>query len=314
MNVAELWAYQTVGDQISLHAGPTVRRCREGASRRAGGKAGKAGKTKGCGEARGSSGEARGRGSEAGGRGGREERRAHAGPRHSTRTGTSGSSTRRPHQRQPRVERLRPRRAKPPARLLPQPRLRFGKATSRAQSAGKRTCPSCGSFAISAVDDAMHWCTWYREGTGQHSPDSLRFRSPGGVRVGRDPLEPEVLRQLEAQHPDIAFDWKVVREQPAGRRKSTEPQASAPAASGRTRGSRSSTASTLGCPGCPSAARHSPPDSRGHPPTRRSRFFAALSGRARAIPQRTPDPARQEVLPRLAERLESRRRGRTPTR
>ena len=55
----------------------------------------------------------------------------------------------------------------------------------------------------------MHW---YREGNRQHSRILYVFRSPGGVRIGRDPLEPEVLEQIEAHHPDIAFDWKVVRE------------------------------------------------------------------------------------------------------
>src|SRR3954470_18670977 len=53
---------------------------------------------------------------------------------------------------------------------------------------------------------------WYRAGNTQHSRILYVFRSPGGARVGRDPFEPEVLRQIEAQHPDIAFDWKVVRE------------------------------------------------------------------------------------------------------
>ena len=55
----------------------------------------------------------------------------------------------------------------------------------------------------------MHW---YREGNRQRSRILYVFRSPGGVRVGREPLEPEMIRQIEAQHPDIAFDWKVVRE------------------------------------------------------------------------------------------------------
>ena len=55
----------------------------------------------------------------------------------------------------------------------------------------------------------MHW---YREGNRQHSRILYVFRSPGSVRVGRDPLEPEILQQIEAQHPDIAFDWNVVRD------------------------------------------------------------------------------------------------------
>ena len=55
----------------------------------------------------------------------------------------------------------------------------------------------------------MHW---FREGGRQHSRVLYVFRTPGGVRVGRLPLEPEVLRQIESRYPDIAFDWSVVRE------------------------------------------------------------------------------------------------------
>jgi hypothetical protein len=53
----------------------------------------------------------------------------------------------------------------------------------------------------------MHWC---REGTRQRSRILYMFRTPGGVRVGRDALEADVLKQIEAQHPDIEFDWTAV--------------------------------------------------------------------------------------------------------
>jgi hypothetical protein len=53
---------------------------------------------------------------------------------------------------------------------------------------------------------------WYRDGTKQRSRILYAFRTPGGVRVGRSALEPQVLAQIEAQHPDIAFDWKAVLE------------------------------------------------------------------------------------------------------
>ena len=53
----------------------------------------------------------------------------------------------------------------------------------------------------------------YREGHRQRSRILYVFRSPGGVRVGRGALDPDVLREIEAQYPDIAFDWKDVREQ-----------------------------------------------------------------------------------------------------
>src|SRR4029453_260858 len=55
----------------------------------------------------------------------------------------------------------------------------------------------------------MHW---FRDGTRQRSRILYVFRTPGGVRVGRDPLEPAVLRELETRHPEIAFEWKAIRD------------------------------------------------------------------------------------------------------
>ena len=51
---------------------------------------------------------------------------------------------------------------------------------------------------------------WYRDGTRQRSRILYVFRTPGGVRVGRASLEPEVLRQIEGHYPNIAFNWKAV--------------------------------------------------------------------------------------------------------
>ena len=51
---------------------------------------------------------------------------------------------------------------------------------------------------------------WYREGNRQRSRILYIFRTPGGVRVGREPLEPDVRRDIETQHSEIAFDWKAV--------------------------------------------------------------------------------------------------------
>src|SRR5262249_12632473 len=53
----------------------------------------------------------------------------------------------------------------------------------------------------------MHWC---REGTRQRSRILYMFRSPGGVRVGREALAAEVLKVIEAQHPDIESDGDAV--------------------------------------------------------------------------------------------------------
>ena len=35
------------------------------------------------------------------------------------------------------------------------------------------------------------------------------FRSPPGVKVGREPFDEGVRRALEAQNPDVTFDWRV---------------------------------------------------------------------------------------------------------
>ncbi len=40
------------------------------------------------------------------------------------------------------------------------------------------------------------------------------FRSPPDVKVGREPFDPAVRRALEAQNPDIAFDWRAIVETP----------------------------------------------------------------------------------------------------
>jgi len=52
----------------------------------------------------------------------------------------------------------------------------------------------------------------YRDGQRQRTRILYVFRTPGGVRVGRDPLEPEVQRHIEGLYPDIPFNWNVVRE------------------------------------------------------------------------------------------------------
>jgi len=67
----------------------------------------------------------------------------------------------------------------------------------------------------------MHW---FREGNRQRSRILYVFRTPGGVRVGRAALEPEVLRQIESQHPEIAFDWSVVRDNQQVIETSVEPR------------------------------------------------------------------------------------------
>ena len=55
----------------------------------------------------------------------------------------------------------------------------------------------------------MHW---FRDGSRQRSKILYVFRTPPGVRVGRDPIDPAVIHEIEAQHPDIEFDWRALRE------------------------------------------------------------------------------------------------------
>jgi hypothetical protein len=37
------------------------------------------------------------------------------------------------------------------------------------------------------------------------------FRSPAHLRIGRRPLDPEVMEALEHTHPDLAFDWPALQ-------------------------------------------------------------------------------------------------------
>src|SRR5689334_25344290 len=53
----------------------------------------------------------------------------------------------------------------------------------------------------------MHW---FQDNGRQRSKILYAFRSPSGTRVGRDALDPGLMRQLERQNPGIAFDWKAV--------------------------------------------------------------------------------------------------------
>ena len=40
------------------------------------------------------------------------------------------------------------------------------------------------------------------------------FRTPPGVKVGRSPFDPEMRRALEAQNPDVVFDWEAITHTP----------------------------------------------------------------------------------------------------
>jgi hypothetical protein len=162
----------------------------------------------------------------------------------------------------------------------------------------------------------MHW---YREGSKQRSRILYVFRTPGGVRVGRTALEPDVLRTLQAEYPDIDFDWKSVLDnqqviesapperRPRKRRDGAPSRAAAPARAGAP------------APAAPAAAATASPATAESPQPPRPRIPSAVEGANEVekieflakwydvlrerIPQRTTEPARLEALMALAERL-----------
>jgi hypothetical protein len=149
----------------------------------------------------------------------------------------------------------------------------------------------------------MHW---YREGHRQRSRILYVFRTPGGVRVGREPFEPETLRRIESQHPDIAFDWAVVREnqqivEPAGdqrrRRPKREDEAVAPSAPAPPPVSPASHTAAPPLPPIPSSVQGATPDEQ---IAFLVEWYPAVKQR---IALRTSDPVRLEMLLALVERL-----------
>jgi hypothetical protein len=157
----------------------------------------------------------------------------------------------------------------------------------------------------------MHW---YREGSRQRSRILYVFRTPGGVRVGREPLEPDILRRIEHEYPDIDFDWQAVVEnqqvvesgpdprRPRKRRRTDEEgEEAAPAAAPPAKAARPEPVPT------PASAPARPPIPaviEGATPDEQIAFLSHWYPIVRErIPLRTPDQARQETLLALAERL-----------
>jgi hypothetical protein len=148
----------------------------------------------------------------------------------------------------------------------------------------------------------MHW---FREGNRQRSRILYVFRTPGGVRVGRAPLEPEILRHIEAEYPDIEFDWSVIRDnqqvvepvEPRRRRPRRDEAAPAAAEPVVEVPQPAAPAPEPIRPGMPSAIGGTTPDEQ-------IAFLVEWYPIVRErIPQRTSDPARLQVLLALAERL-----------
>src|SRR5882672_8052849 len=142
----------------------------------------------------------------------------------------------------------------------------------------------------------MHWC---REGNRQHSRILYVFRTPGGVRVGREALDADVLKQIEAHHPDIEFDWNAVFHNQQIVEASTEPRRP------RKRPATEVTAEPrLAQPQQPAPRPAIPSKIEGSTPDEQIAFLVRWHAVIRErIPQRISDAARQEVLLALAERL-----------
>ena len=154
---------------------------------------------------------------------------------------------------------------------------------------------------------------WYREGTRQRSRILYVFRTPGGARVGREPLDPDVLRDIEAHHPEIVFDWKAVMDtrqvietdpEPRRFRKRRDSEDDrAPVAGVRASPSpgspprEESAGATPPQPPVPSAIGGATPDEQ-------IAFLALWYPVVRdRVSQRISDPVRREALLALAERL-----------
>jgi hypothetical protein len=149
----------------------------------------------------------------------------------------------------------------------------------------------------------------YRDGQRQRSKILYVFRTPGGVRVGRDPLEPDVLRQIEAQYPDIVFNWALVRESQQLIETAAEPRRRRPRR-------EEETPVVASPPSVPPTASPAPPSGaapsrpaipsliEGATPDERIAFLSHWHPIIRErIPLRTSDPGRQEALNALADRL-----------
>jgi hypothetical protein len=156
----------------------------------------------------------------------------------------------------------------------------------------------------------MHWL---RDGSRQRSRILYVFRTPGGVRVGRESLEPDVLREIESRHPEINFDWKTLfanqqlvesspePRRPRKRKREEEPAAmSAVADAAPPAGEPESQVAPAPAPPRPSI----PASLQGATPDEQIAFLNHWYPLVRErIPQRTSDPARLEALTALAERL-----------
>jgi len=152
----------------------------------------------------------------------------------------------------------------------------------------------------------MHW---FQDNGRQRSRILYAFRSPSGTRVGRDALDPGLMRQLEVQNPGIPFDWKAVL---------SEKQVIEPSPELRRRRPKKGEELKAAAPAPPSPA---PPKAEPPPPAQppHPMIPAALEGLTtddrvaflehwypivrERVDRRTSDPDRHAALLSLAERM-----------
>jgi hypothetical protein len=123
--------------------------------------------------------------------------------------------------------------------------------------------------------------------------------------VGRGALDPEVLREIEAQYPDIAFDWKDVREHQQHIELSAEPRHRRPAKRDEVAAPVEAAAPPPPPPAVPAPSPAAVPSAiDGATPDDQIAFLGRWYSIIRErIPRRTSDPVRQEALLALTERL-----------
>lgn len=143
----------------------------------------------------------------------------------------------------------------------------------------------------------MHW---FRDGQRQRSKILYVSRAPGGVRVGRQVLDAEAVREIEAAHPDIEFDWQAVREQKQVIDTAPEPRRRRKAEAEAPKPKPAAVPAAQ-----PSTARPAVPSTiEGETPAEQMAFLALWHPQLRdRIAQRVSDPSRREALLALAERL-----------
>jgi hypothetical protein len=131
------------------------------------------------------------------------------------------------------------------------------------------------------------------------------------VRVGREPMDPDILRDIEREYPDIEFDWASMREHRQVIDTAPEPRRRRPkredAAEAVPDTSADTDAEALALASEPAAAAGGgtiPDALEGETPAERIAFLRAWHPRiVDRIPRRTADPVRRDALFALAAHL-----------